>query len=154
MSQLIFLFLIFEILFVLFIYVSYIFILYIYLFIYLLLVIYFFIFRRPYPHFTDTPLHEHRLYKYTYCDILSEKLWRKFHMLMSSSQSHVKKAIRLIYRNRERCVFTCEKNDTSTQKATEVCFAPKFPPFLGACRCRALVLRVALQTFRRKDPIK
>ena len=74
MSQLIFLFLIFEILFVLFIYVSYIFILYIYLFIYLLLVIYFFIFRRPYPHFTDTPLHEHRLYKYTYCDILSEKL--------------------------------------------------------------------------------
>ena len=36
--------------------------------------------------------------------------------------------------NRERCLFTCEKNDTSNQKPQRcVSFAPKFPPFIAAC---------------------
>ena len=37
--------------------------------------------------------------------------------------------------NRERCFFTCEKNDhTSNQKPQRcVSFAPKFPPFIAAC---------------------
>ena len=35
--------------------------------------------------------------------------------------------------NRERCFFTCEKNDTSNQKPQmRVSFAPKFPPFIAA----------------------
>ena len=34
----------------------------------------------------------------------------------------------------ERCFFTCEKNDTSNQKPQRcVTFAPKLPPFIGAC---------------------
>ena len=37
--------------------------------------------------------------------------------------------------NRERCFLTCEKNDTSNQKPQRrVSFAPKFPPFIAACR--------------------
>ena len=36
--------------------------------------------------------------------------------------------------NRERCFLKCEKNDTSNQKWQRcVSFAPKFPPFIGAC---------------------
>ena len=37
--------------------------------------------------------------------------------------------------NRERwCFFTSDKNDTSNQKSQRcVSFAPKFPPFIGAC---------------------
>ena len=36
--------------------------------------------------------------------------------------------------NIERCFFTCEENDTSNQKSQRcVSFAPKFPPFIGAC---------------------
>ena len=36
--------------------------------------------------------------------------------------------------NRERCFFTCEKNDTSNQKPQGcVSFAPKFPPSSAAC---------------------
>ena len=36
--------------------------------------------------------------------------------------------------NRERCFLMCEKNDTSNQKSKRcVSFAPKFPPFIGAC---------------------
>ena len=37
--------------------------------------------------------------------------------------------------NRERCFFTCKKNDTSNQKPQRCAsFAPKFPPFIAACR--------------------
>ena len=36
--------------------------------------------------------------------------------------------------NRERSFLMCEKNDTSNQKSKRcVSFAPKFPPFIGAC---------------------
>ena len=38
--------------------------------------------------------------------------------------SQMKKMIR-------RCIFRCEKNETSNQRC--VSFAPKFPPFIGAC---------------------
>ena len=34
-----------------------------------------------------------------------------------------------------------------------VSFTPKFSPFLSACKRNGLALRVALQTFKRKDPI-
>ena len=50
--------------------------------------------------------------------------------------------------NRERCFFTCENNDTSNQKPQRcVSFAPKFPPFIAACRA-------ASHTFNEKSLLK
>ena len=60
---------------------------------------------------------------------------------MSSSQSEERTMVFMREKNdtsnqnREQCFFTCEKNDTSNQKPQRcVSFAPKFPPFIAACR--------------------
>ena len=63
-----------------------------------------------------------------------------FHTQISSSQSEERTMVftreknDTSNQNRERCFFMCEKNDTSNQKPQRcVRFAPKFPPFIGAC---------------------
>ena len=63
-----------------------------------------------------------------------------FHTQMNSSQSE-ERTMAFTHeindtsnKNRERCFFTYEKNDTSNQRPQRcVSFAPKFPPFIGAC---------------------
>ena len=77
---------------------------------------------------------------YTYWEILTKKLCRKFCTQISSSQSEERTMVftreknDTSNQNRERCFFTCEKNDTSNQKPQRcVSFAPKFPPFIAAC---------------------
>ena len=47
-------------------------------------------------------------------------------------------------KNRKRCFFTYEKNDLSNQKPQRcVSFAPKFPPFKGACILQRLVKNIS-----------
>ena len=51
--------------------------------------------------------------------------------------------------NSERCFFTCEKNDTSNQRPQRcVSFAPKFPPFIAACRAASYTFNEKIFTQR------
>ena len=67
---------------------------------------------------------------------------------MSFSQSEARKTAFALKKkdtsnkNRKRCFFTYEKNDLSNQKPQRcVSFAPKFPPFKGACILLRLLRR-------------
>ena len=82
----------------------------------------------------------------------------KFYTQMSSSQSEEWTMFftggknDTSNQNRERCFFPCEKNNTPNQKSQRcVSFAPKFPPFIGAC---SLQRPLALRELRRHSTRK
>ena len=82
-----------------------------------------------------------------------------FHTQMSSSQSEERTMAftrEINYtsnKNRERCLFRCEKSGTSNQRSQRfVSLAPKFPPFIGSCRS-FLALQLSLRQDNRSDPI-
>ena len=64
--------------------------------------------------------------------------------------SHVKKKIYVQSESRTM-FFTCEKNDTSNQSQRCASFAPKFPPFIGACSLQRPRFASASQTVNEKS---